>query len=93
VIVQAGAFAEHTIEDVRHTACEGGSWLGDLYDYGHGEPAVVERHTEVGGPWLTVHLAASTRVQLTLRLALRARKPSYASPFDESGSSRWSSLV
>ena len=88
VIVQAGAFAEHTIEDVRHTACEDGSWLGDLYDYGHGEPAVVERHTEVGAPWLTVHLPASTRVRLTLRLALRTRKPSYASPFDESGSSR-----
>jgi len=88
VIVQAGAFAEHTIEDVRHTACEDGSWLGDLYDYGHGEPAVVERRTEVGGPWLTVHLPASTRVRLTLGLALRTRKPSYASPFDESGSGR-----
>jgi hypothetical protein len=88
VIVQAGAFAEHTIEDVRHTACEDGSWLGDLYDYGHGEPAVVERRTEVGAPWLTVHLPASTRVRLTLGLALRTRKPSYASPFDESGSSR-----
>ena len=88
MIVQAGAFAEHTIEDVRHTACEDGSWLGDLYDYGHSEPAVVERHTEVGAPWLTVHLPASTRVRLTLRLALRTRKPSYASPFDESGSSR-----
>ncbi len=88
VIVQAGAFAEHTIEDVGHTACEDGSWLGDLYDYGHGEPAVVERRTEVGAPWLTVHLPASTRVRLTLRLALRTRKPSYASPFDESGSSR-----
>ena len=88
VIVQAGAFAEHTIEDVRHTVCEDGSWLGDLYDYGHGEPAVAERHTEVGGPWLTVHLPASTRVRLTLGLTLRARKPSYASPFDESESSR-----
>jgi hypothetical protein len=88
VIVQAGAFAEHTIEDARHTACEDGSWLGDLYDYGHGEPAVVERRTEVGGPWLTVHLPASTRVRLTLRLTLRTRKPSYASPFDEPGSGR-----
>ena len=87
VIVQAGAFAEHAIEDVRHTACEDGAWLGGLYDYGHGEPAVVERRTEVGAPWLTVHLPASTRVRLTLRLALRTRKPSYASPFDESGSS------
>jgi hypothetical protein len=93
VIVQAGAFAEHTIEDARHTACEDGSWLGDLYDYGHGEPAVAERRAEVGAPWLTVHLPASTRVRLTLRLALRTRKPSYASPFDESESGRQSSLV
>ena len=71
MIVQAGAFAEHTIEAVRYTACEDGSWLGDLYDYGHGEPAVTERRADVGGPWLTVHLPASTRVRLTLRLALR----------------------
>ena len=42
VIVQAGAFAEHTIETVRYTACPDDSWLGSLYDYGHGEPAVVE---------------------------------------------------
>ena len=87
VIVQAGAFAEHAIEDVRYTACEDGSWLGDLYDYGHGDPAVIERHAEVGGPWLTVRLPASTRVRLTLRLAMRARKPSYASPFDQPGGS------
>jgi hypothetical protein len=83
VIVQAGAFAEHTIEDVRYTACDDGSWAGDLYDYGHREPAVIERHAEVEGPWLTVRLPASTRVRLTLGLALRTRKPSYASPFDD----------
>jgi hypothetical protein len=56
-----------------------------MYDYGHGEPAVIERHAEVGGPWLTVRLPASTRVKLILRLAMRARRPSYASPFDDSG--------
>ena len=83
VIVQAGAFAEHTIEEVRYTACEDGSWAGDLYDYGHGEPAVIERRTEVHGPWLAVRLPASTRVRLTLKLSLRTRKPSYATPFDE----------
>ncbi len=49
VIVQAGAFAEHTIEDVRYTACEDVSWLGDLYDYGHGDPAVTERRADVRG--------------------------------------------
>jgi hypothetical protein len=83
VIVQAGAFAEHAIEAVRYTACQDGSWLGGLYDYGHGEPAVTERHADVGRPWLTVRLPASTRIRLTLRLALRSRKPSYAPPFGE----------
>ena len=85
VVVQAGAFAEHTIENVRYTACDDGSWAGDLYDYGHGEPPVVERNAEVNGPWLSVRLPASTRVRLTLGLALRTRKPSYASPFDDEG--------
>jgi hypothetical protein len=72
---------------VRYTACEDGSWLGGLYDYGHGDPAVVERRADVHGPWLTVRLPASTRVRLTLSLAMRARKPSYASPFDHPGDS------
>ena len=81
VIVQAGAFAEHTIDAVRYTACQDGSWLGDLYDYGHGEPAITERQAEVGGPWLTVRMPASTRIRLTLTLAPRTRKPSYATPF------------
>ena len=71
------------IEAVRYTACQDGSWLGGLYDYGHGEPAVIERHAAVGGPWLTVRLPASTRIRLTLRLALRARRPSYDTPFEE----------
>ena len=43
VIVQAGAFAEHTIEAVRYTACADDSWIGGLYDYGHGEPVVTEQ--------------------------------------------------
>jgi hypothetical protein len=83
-IVQAGAFAEHTIEAVRYTACPDRSWLGGLYDYGHGEPTVTEHHAAVGGPWLTVRLPASTRIRLTLKLALRTRPPSYAAPFSTS---------
>ena len=82
VIVQAGAFAEHTIERVRYTACPDGSWIGGLYDYGHGEPVVADKQADVGGPWLTVRLPASTRIRLTLRLGLRTRPPSYATPFD-----------
>lgn len=83
VTVQAGAFAEHTIQAVRYTACQNRSWLGSLYDYGHGEPIVTEHHARVRGPWLTVRLPASTQVRLTLTLALRTRPPSYAPPFDE----------
>ncbi len=81
VIVQAGAFAEHTIENVRYTACRDDSWLGGLYDYGHGEPTITEQRADAHGPWLTVRLPASTRIGLTLRLAMRTRRPSYASPF------------
>jgi len=83
LIIQAGAFAEHTIEAVRYTVCPDGSWLGGLYDYGHSEPTIIEMHAEVRGPWLTVRLPASTRIRLTLTLGLHTRAPSYATPFDE----------
>jgi hypothetical protein len=32
---------------------------------------------------LTVRLPASSRIRLTLRLDVRARRPSYATPFDD----------
>jgi hypothetical protein len=82
VIVQAGAFAEHTIRSVRHTACPDPSWIGDLYDYGHGQPAVTALSTVVNGPWLRVELPRSTRIRLTLRLDPHTRTPSYRTPFD-----------
>jgi hypothetical protein len=83
VIVQAGAFAEHAFSSVRYTACADGSWTGGLYDYGHRDPATESRHAAgTGGPWLTVRLPASTRIRLTLTLAMRSRTPSYATPFD-----------
>jgi hypothetical protein len=37
----------------------------------------------VRAPSLTVGLPVSTRVRLTLTLALRTRLPSYTTPFDE----------
>lgn len=83
LIVQAGAFAEHTIETVHYTTWEDGSWRGSLFDYGDGDPTVLERRADAGGPWLTVRLPASTRIRLILRLALHAREPSYATPFEE----------
>jgi hypothetical protein len=87
VIVQAGAFAEHTISTVQHTVCEDPSWIGGLYDYGHGQPAVTSATVQVDGPWLRVDLPRSTRIGLTLRLDLRTRTPSYRTPFD--GESEW----
>jgi hypothetical protein len=91
VTVQAGAFAEHTILAVRYTVCGDASWVGGMYDYGHRQPTVTEAVTVVEEPWLTVELPASTRIRLTLELALRTRTPSYCTPFDavpsgESGS-------
>ncbi|MFC0438889.1 hypothetical protein [Kutzneria buriramensis] len=84
VIVQAGAFAEHTIRTVSHTVCHDDSWIGDLYDYGHRQPQVTEESSRVDGPWLAVELPASTRIRLTLALTLRANTASYRTPFDES---------
>ena len=83
LIVQAGALAEHDIETVQYTQCAGDEWIGGLYDYGHGEPTVTEQRTDVGGPWLTVRLPASTRIRLSLQLSLRSRAPSYATPFED----------
>jgi hypothetical protein len=82
VIVQAGAFGEHTIRAAGHTACDDESWLGSLYDYGYTEPAVTSATTRVDGPWLPVRLPRSTSVRLTLQLDLRTRPPSYRTPFD-----------
>lgn len=82
LIVQAGAFGEHTIRAARHTACEDPAWIGDLYDYGHRRPVETSAALQVDGPWLKVELPPSTRVSLTLQLALHTRQPSYATPFD-----------
>jgi hypothetical protein len=83
VVVQAGAFAEDTIRIAGHTVCTDPSWIGDLYDYGHGEPAVLSAITRVDGPWLRVDLPRSTQVLLTLRLDLRTRTPTYSTPFTQ----------
>ncbi|WUH89588.1 hypothetical protein OG900_05105 [Streptomyces sp. NBC_00433] len=83
VIVQAGAFSEHTIRSVDYSVCEDPSWIGDLYDYGHTAPTVTTASAVVGGPWLQVELPRSSTVRLTLQLGLRTRPPSYRTPFDE----------
>ena len=82
VILQAGAFSEHTIAAVRYTACADDSWLGGLYDYGHSQPAVTEQAADAGGRWLTVGLPASTRIRLTLTLSLHTQTPTYRTPLD-----------
>ncbi|MFF2078218.1 hypothetical protein ACFVXG_26100 [Kitasatospora sp. NPDC058162] len=84
IIIQAGAFAEHTIASVRYTTCTDEGWIGDMYDYGHTGPVVGESETACEGAYLTVRLPASTRIRMTLRLELRTRTPSYRSPFGAS---------
>jgi hypothetical protein len=88
VIVQSGAFAEHSIEHVGYTACTDASWIGGLYDYGHGTPVISDREADVDGPWLTVRLPASTRIRLTLRLIMHCRRPSYVTPFDDASQAK-----
>jgi hypothetical protein len=84
LVVQAGAFAEHTIRSVRYTLCEDPSWIGDLYDYGHRQPTEeTSEPVEFDGPWLAVELPRSTRIRLTLRLDLRTRPQTYRTPFDD----------
>jgi hypothetical protein len=84
VVVQAGAFAEHTIRTVRHTLCDDPSWIGDLYDYGHRQPdEETSDPIQLDAPWVRVHLPRSTRIRLTLRLDLRTNPQSYRTPFDE----------
>jgi hypothetical protein len=85
LIVQAGAFAEHTIRSVGHTVCEDPSWMGGLYDYGHTAPVVTTASADVDGPWLRVELPRSSTVRLTLRLGPHTRRPSYRTPFDAAG--------
>jgi hypothetical protein len=82
VIVQAGAFAEHTFRAVEHTVCDDPGWVGDLYDYGHRRPTVTSASCDIDGPWLQVDLPRSSTIRLTLRLDLRTRTPSYRTPFD-----------
>jgi hypothetical protein len=87
VIVQAGAFAEHTIRTVRYNLCDDPSWIGDLYDYGHGHPSTRTASADVDGPWLLVELPRSTTIRLTLHMDLGTQPPSYRSPFDPKGRS------
>jgi hypothetical protein len=80
LVVQAGAFAEHTIISAQYTTCTDTSWLGSLYDYGHKDPVIAEERIGVRGPWLTVHLPASTCIRLTLALTLHTRAPTCQPP-------------
>jgi hypothetical protein len=82
VIVQAGAFAEHTIRHVRHSVCDDPSWVGDMYDYGPSTPTVTTAGQPVDGPCVQVDLPPSTQIRLTFELDLRTRTPSYRTPFD-----------
>jgi len=80
VTVQAGPFAEHDIATVRYTAADG-SWTGSDKEYLPHDVIVERGEQEVAGPWLDVRLPAGTQIELTLDLRLRARTPSYRTPW------------
>jgi hypothetical protein len=82
VVVQAGAFGEHTIRTARHTACDDPSGLGGRYGYGHSVTRVTSASVRVGGPRLPVRLCRSTTVRLAPHLGLHTRPPSARTPFD-----------
>ena len=82
LIVQAGAFAEHTIRTVVHTVCDDPSWVGGMYDYGHSAPVVDTAEQRVDGPYVRIDLPPSSKIRLSLDLDLRTRTPSYRTPFD-----------
>ncbi|MGN9841033.1 hypothetical protein ACTMTI_23200 [Nonomuraea sp. H19] len=86
IVVQAGAFGEHEIVTAAATAAEPG-WTGHDTEYIHHDPVVSTAEHVVGGPHLTVELPAGTTVTLTLRLRLRAYRPSYRRPWEVSGRS------
>ncbi|OLE23521.1 MAG: hypothetical protein AUG49_15750 [Catenulispora sp. 13_1_20CM_3_70_7] len=81
VIVQAGAFAEHTIRGARYSVCEDPSWVGGMYDYGHSAPTVTTAGLTIDGPCVQVDLPRSSQIRLALELDLRTRTPSYRNPF------------
>ena len=84
VIVQAGAFAEHTIRDgpphrLRRTLMDRRPVR--LRARPTGRDVGIDVASD--GPWLLVELPRSTSVRLTLRLDLRTRPPSYRTPFED----------
>jgi hypothetical protein len=82
LVVQAGAFAEHGIRSVRHTAGPDPDWPGSFYDYVHRPVAVTTRTAAGAGPWLAVTMPPSTTIRLELDLDPRRRTPSYVTPWD-----------
>ncbi len=81
LVLQAGGFAEHEILSVTYDETHG-EWAGSYYSYIGDEVPTTTRTRVVGGPHLIVDLPAGSRVTLTLSLALRAHKQTYASPWE-----------
>ena len=83
LVLQGGAFAEHEIRSVTHTAGDG-EWTGSFYAYIGDEPG--ERSVTVSnvGPYVSIHLPRGTRIKLTLNLALREFKQTYLAPWERS---------
>ena len=81
MIVQAGAFAEHTITAVRlHRLRATTPGSVTCTTTGTREPAVTETEQACDSAFLTVRLPASTRIRLTLRLEPAHQRPQLPHP-------------
>ena len=80
LILQAGAFGEHTIRSVTYGRADSG-WTGHDTEYIHHRAEVDDVTVSGDGPWLQVDLPAGTQIVLTLELDLNVNQPSYRDPW------------
>ena len=83
VIVQAGAFGEHEIRDVRFPHTEERGMQRTIWNSGsHAvELTTTQRSHTVNGTSFTVHLPPFRSLEMDLELKCFARRPSYAFPW------------
>ena len=77
--IRAGAFDERGISSARYTM-SATALTGCGTEYDHTESVGSDAHLEVCGPWLDVMFAPRSQVVLTLVMELRAYRPSYRMP-------------
>ncbi len=73
IIIQAGAFAEHRVEAIRHSGLD---WVPGL------DPTADWQPPPKCGPFLDVEMCPASGLRLDLKIAWRTYPPSYRRPWD-----------